>query len=410
MKRFRFLLSGQALSTLGDILYILALVTTLYRQSGSAAVAALFPLLRVIGMTAGSLAAPLVLGRFRLGSLLAVCLLIQAGGLAALAAYLDAAGTGARTEWLTGTVFVLSVLEGVAGPVRSSLLPRLVEKDRLLKANGTMGAVVEACSLAGWAFGAVAVSGLGAGPSLWTSAGLLLLAGGFAVVTGNPVASGADEGESGGEDDKSFLAGWRTLLRIPALRLVLWMDAWEGLFASAFAGALLLVFAQERLHAGEVWWGWMNGAFCAGLILANAFFGRLSARRPSGGMSGLLLGGGAGMALAVWVFSFSRQPGFALGIMLLIGVAESAKGLASRTLLQLASPAREMPSVFAAQSAVISGLYGISLLLTGWMADRYGIRLIYIFAAAGYFIAFLGAFRYRKTVREVTLKDVEMQA
>ncbi|MBW5448292.1 hypothetical protein GE107_19800 [Cohnella sp. CFH 77786] len=411
MKRFRLLLSGQALSTLGDILYILALVTTLYRQSGSAAVAALFPLLRVIGMTAGSLYAPLALGKFRLGALLAFCLLGQAGGLAALALYVEGAGPDARVEWLTGTVFALSVLGGIAGPARSSILPQIVEKTDLLKANGTLGAVVEACSLAGWAFGAVTVSGLGAVPSLWTSAVLLLAAGGAAVAMRVPAAGTEDSAawSDPGVARRSFLVGWRTLLRVPALRLVLWMDVWEGLFASAFAGALLLVFARERLHAGEMWWGWMNGAFCAGLILANAAIGKY-AKDAAAKLTHLFWSGGAGMAVCVLAFSFSRHPGTALLFMLLIGIFESAKGLASRTLLQLASPVREMPNVFAAQSAVVTAVYGVSLLLTGWMADRYGIRVIYVGAAVCTGIAFLGAFRYRRTIRETTIIETEVHA
>lgn len=413
MNRFRLLLSGQALSTLGDILYILALVTTLYRQSGSAAVAALFPLLRVIGMTAGSLGAPLVLGTFRLSGLLTGCLLGQAGGLAALAVYLEVAGMGsAHPGWLTSGVFLLSVLEGIAGPARSALLPRMVEKERLLKANGALGAVIETCSLAGWTFGAIVVAQTGADISLWTSAALLLMSGAAAIVMGEPPVGSAESApqshEPAGERrGKLLLAGWRTLLSVPALRLVVWMDVWEGLFASAFAGALLLVFAERQLHVGETWWGWMNGAFCAGLIVANLIIGK-TMKDVRGRLPLLLLAGGIGLAASVTGFAFTVWPLAALAVMLLIGIAESAKGLASRTLLQLATPLPDMPSVFAAQSAIVTSLYGVSLLLTGWLADRYGIQVIYVCAAAGYGISVLGALLRRQSIRKVIVgeKDV----
>jgi DHA3 family macrolide efflux protein-like MFS transporter len=150
----------------------------------------------------------------------------------------------------------------------------------------------------------------------------------------------------------------------------------------------------------------MNGAFCAGLILANALIGRymkdVERRLPA-----LLLAGGAGMAVSVGAFSFTLNPVIALAVMLLIGIAESSKGLAGRTLVQLASPAREMPSVFAAHSTLVSALYGLSLLITGWMADRYGIRTIYFFASACYLIAFLGAYRYRRSIQDMTPKEVD---
>jgi DHA3 family macrolide efflux protein-like MFS transporter len=246
MNRFRLLLSGQAMSSLGDILYILALVTTLYRQSGSAAVAALFPLLRVIGMTLGSFGAPLVLGKFRLARLLAGCLLLQTAGLTALALYLNATESP-RVEGLTAVVFVLSLLEGVAAPVRSSLLPRIVEKDKLLKANGTLGAVIETCSLAGWTFGAIVIVQAGAAPSLWASAFLLLLSGmaAMGIWEAIPAPLPAISGETG----KSLLAGWRTILRVPTLRLVLWMSGKE--------------YSRPRLQEHCCWYlsksGWVWG-------------------------------------------------------------------------------------------------------------------------------------------------------
>ncbi|MDB4867230.1 MAG: transporter [Cohnella sp.] len=399
MNRFRYLLSGQAFSTLGDILYILALVTTLYRQSGSAAVAALFPLLRVIGITVGGFGAPLVLMRFRLSSLLAFCLLVQACGLAALALYVRAAAGHPQVRWLTVTVFVLSVLEGVAGPARSSLLPRMVDKDQLMKANGTLGALTETCSLAGWAFGAIVVSVWGNGPSLWMAAFLLLLGGASALLLRESAAEPSrNESDRNGQ---SLLQGWKVFLRLPPLRLVLWMDFWGGLFAAAFAGALLLVFAEQRLHAGEVWWGWMNGAYCAGLIVANWGIGRFLPNAENK-LAVLLLIGSAGMAVSVFCFSLAVHPEIALAVMLLIGISESAKGLAATTLLQLATPDEEMPSVFAAQTTLIAALFGISLLLAGWLADRYGIQTIYIGAAVCYTMSFIGAAWKRKVVREVS--------
>ncbi|TJY42801.1 MFS transporter [Cohnella pontilimi] len=400
MKRLRYVLSGQACSTLGDILYILALVTTLYRQTGSAAVAALFPLLRVIGMSTGSFGAPLVLRRYRLSRLLAFCLLVQCCGLALLALYLGTFAGRAQVEWLTSAVLVLSVLEGVAGPARSSLVPRIVENDELLKANGTLGAVSQACSLAGWAGGAIAVSALGSAASLWVAALLLLFAGVSSLLIREESGFEASEEEEEAGGAKSLLQGWKMFLRVPSLRLLLWMDVWGGLLSAAFAGALLLVFAEQQLGVGEVWWGWMNGAFCAGLIAANWGIGQFvqDARRK---LAFLLLAGSGGLALSVLIFSFTVHPEMALAVMVVIGFAESAAGLAGTTMIQFAAPKREMPSVFAARTTLISVLFGVSLLVAGWLADRYGIQMIYIGASVCYAISFLGAVWRRGVLREM---------
>jgi DHA3 family macrolide efflux protein-like MFS transporter len=390
---FHRLWLSQALSTLGDIWYILALVVTLYHLSGSATVTALYPLLRVAGMTVGSVAAPVIMRKLRLNRLLTFSLGGQAVGLGLLTVYMLLMGKeNPNIVILVGMVFLISILEGIAGPVRSSLVALTVPEGSLLKANSVLSGVVESCSLAGWAFGSITVSWFGASQVLSLST-LLLIGAWLSSLMIGEVKSSTYQTPSVSWV-RSLQDGWRNYFTLPQLRVLLWMDIWEGLFRGAFAGALLLVFVNERLHVGEIWWGWMNGANLAGFVLISIVMSRFTSEKWNLGVM-LAIGSGCVAALTLG-FSFSTSPLITLIVMFGIGASQAIKDLAERTSYQTSVPIAELPQVFAAQSSLTSLLYGVSLLLSGWIADTAGIQMLYIIASVGFGLSFLGVFSYRR--------------
>lgn len=392
-KSFHRLWLSQALSTLGDIWYILALVVTLYHLSGSATVTALYPLLRVAGMTIGSITAPLIMRKLRLNRLLASSLGGQTIGLALLTIYMFLMGKdNPNIAILIGMVFGISILEGVAGPVRSSLVALTVPEASLLKANSVLVGIVQSCSLAGWAFGSMTVSWLGASQVLLLST--MLLGGAWLSSSMIYETRNSTHQTPVGSWRRSLQDGWQNYFRLPQLRVLLWMDVWEGLFRGAFAGALLLVFVGERLHVGEVWWGWMNGANLGGFVLISILMSRLS--NGNWNLGGMLAVGSGCVAALTLAFSFSTSPLVTLFIMFAIGASQAIKDLAERTSYQTSVPASELPPLFAAQSSLTSILYGVSLLLSGWLADTVGIQTLYIYASIGFSLSFIGALTYRR--------------
>jgi DHA3 family macrolide efflux protein-like MFS transporter len=401
-KSFHRLWLSQALSTLGDIWYILALVVTLYHLSGSATITALYPLLRVAGMTVGSIAAPVIMRKLRLNRLLTSSLGGQTIGLGLLTIYMLLKGNeNPNIAILVGMVFGISILEGIAGPVRSSLVALTVPAGSLLKANSVLAGVVESCSLAGWAFGSITVSWLGASQVLLLST-LLLGAACISSFMINDVRSSTDQAPAVSWG-RSLQEGWRNYFTLPKLRVLLWMDLWEGLFRGAFAGALLLVFVNERLHVGEIWWGWMNGANLGGFVLISILMSRFTNRMWN--LSVMLALGSGFVAALTLGFSFSTSPLVTLFIMFAIGASQAIKDLAERTSYQTSVPIAELPSLFAAQSSLTSLLYGVSLLLSGWIADTAGIQMLYIIASVGFALSFVGALSSRINAQRATSYD-----
>lgn len=386
---FRNLALSQSLSSLGDILYTLSLVTLLYRETGSATAAALFPLFRVAGLALGGSIAPLGMarGRTRLSRILTLCLTAQSAGLALLVCYVGSASELPAVAGLVAFVLALSVLEGIAGPVRSTLLPAIVPAEGLTKANALLSVALETCSLAAW--------GLGAALGLWIGNDRLLLVGlalqAVAIVPSLRIREPKrDVVPKQAGSRRGALYGWKLFVRKPTLRAVLWIDGCEGVFGAVFAGAFLLAYAQQQLHVGDEWWGWINGAYMAGIIVSGLIASRVFRFGRDGAARRLFLGTivFAGLTLA---FAYATAPWLAMAVVVLMGLAYSFKELAVRIVLQTSAPQEELPYVFSTHATLVSVLFGLSLLLCGWISDTFGIRTLYVCAGIAYVVAAFGA-------------------
>ena len=69
------------------------------------------------------------------------------------------------------------------------------------------------------------------------------------------------------------------------------------------------------------------------------------------------------------------------------GVFEQLKSVSLQTTLQRSVSVHLLPKVYAAQSAMVSLVFGLSTLLFGFITDEYGVRATYIIAAALLFVS-----------------------
>lgn len=209
------------------------------------------------------------------------------------------------------------VAEGAIWPARGALVPRLVAADRLVQANGMIGAARELPLIVGPAAGGVLAALWGRGAPYLLALGLLLAALGlYALVPDRRVERPTDE---------SFLrdlgVGLRAGLRVPVLRV---------LFLAAFAVMLLFgvfqvlepVFVRSVLGRGQDALGFLWSVAGVGAFLASLALIRL--RRAVGaeilivGIGvmaaglGTLVYGGPGVYMWAIVGSVVVGVGFAL--------------------------------------------------------------------------------------------------
>lgn len=464
-RQFRWLWAGQSISNLGDALYLLAIVTIVYKLTGSALFSSLVPLARVAGQLACGAAAPIVMDRWPLTRLIKLSQLLQV-----LLFLMLLFAVRGLTEDGIGYVLVLigllSFTDGITTPVRNALVPRYAGKKQLLRANGLMSTTDQIVMMAGWAAGGIIVAWLGASPVLNATLGIYAAALFMTLRLREPEGAGTGEGAkadgggaaasdtkadvdgaaaSGAKADAGVAAasgmkadvdgamasgtkadagvrkeadaksdaraewnesaqaqrrggsgatpengawasiqeGWRNIWRNPVLRLIFFIETIEGTVSATWIGALLLVYATEQLGSGTQWYGFINAGYFAGCIagglLVVAFTRRLS-RQPA-----LSIAAGAGlMGLFTLAFAWTTAPLLALALVVLMGPPQQLREVTRRTVFQKVCPPEQLPKVMSAENTLVYSLFGLSVVLLSWMADRWGVGAVYAMAGLFY--------------------------
>ncbi|MFX3625479.1 MAG: MFS transporter [Ectobacillus sp.] len=378
-KSFQLLWISQSIANLGDSLYILAIVTLIYDITGSAAFAGLFPILRVCAQAISGLAAPLLMDRLRLNSILWMSEIGQTicfGLMCILYTILP-------SQWLIPTflflVFAISILHGWATPARNALVPRLVTPNLLVKANSLLATSDQVVLLVGWSLGGILVVGMGIIQVLWITTIMMSISTLALFFVKDPSLITPSSQESQKQWD-SIKEGWMAIWTNPILRTVSLMEIISGLGGSIWAGSIILVFVKEVLHKDENWWGFINASYFAGTILGGVLIWIFSKTVENRMILSMFIGS---LSIGVFTitFAFSSNPWFALGCALFMGPPYQLRSIAQKTLLQSHASEELLPKVLAAFGTIIFVTYGFSVLLMGWIADHWGVRFVYILTA-----------------------------
>lgn len=389
-RSFRLLWIGQTLANLGDVLYVVAIISAVYAATGSAMMMALVPFVNTFARFWGGLSAPLLIDRFSLKGIL-VC--------SQLGKTLLFIGLWIGYEHLSvlfPLIAVLAFLDGWATPCRNALLPRLVAPDRLIKANSLVGVSDQIVQLGGWPLGGIVAAMVG-GTALVPITLVL-----FVISTVMMMwITGGGERPSQSERPpylESLKEGWVAIWQSPALKTVAVMDVIDSAANAVWVAAILYLYVQDVLHVSEAWWGYLNSAFFAGLLLGGAMTLRAEAAlRPRLHLA--IYGGAFLVGLFTLWFGLTTVPWLALVLCVLVGVGEQFKMIGQQTVLQLSAPPELLPKVFSARDATMTGVFGLASLGMGWLADQHGVQTVFVLAAALLLSSGMWAFVRRNHVR-----------
>ncbi|MCD7036026.1 MFS transporter [Metabacillus sp. GX 13764] len=370
---FRYLWIGQTLANTGDIFYIAGLIAVLYQLTGSAMILAAVPLCITIAKMISGLLAPLLLDKFRLESLL----FYSQGGKTLLLLVL-AAESRSMLFVLFTLVFCISFLDGFAGPARNAMLPSLVEREELMKANSFVATLDQAVQLGGWALGGVLGAAVGGMPLLWIT--ILLFFTSTALMRAVRIKKSPQEAVPASKWE-SVKEGWQVIWKVPALRTIHILLILETATGAVWIAALLYIYVKEQLQMGEEWWGYINASFFLGLI-AGGLISFRCANFLERHLRFLIPAGGFGIALSTLWFGLTVSPAAALTASALFGIMEQVKTVCMTTALQQSAALHQMPKVYSAQGTLIALVFGMCSAITGFAADRAPIGFVYAGAAA----------------------------
>ena len=372
------LLFGEFVSSIGDWLYLVAILVVVYQEGGSAVLLGIVGAARILPYVLLSVPAGIVADRFDRRMVLLVTDIARGVLMLVLAA---AVIVDAPTVFIIALSILAACFSTFFGPAISAFLPTLVSEDDLGPANSAWATLDNLAFIIGPALAGILL----AGGNL--ALAFLLNAVSFGIVAivlwRLPVdrrrrgAEAADE-EATGKQEAGI--SWRELAGPLAGPFIL--DSANS-FVTGGVGVLTVVIALDVLNAGEAGTGYLNAATGVGGVVAGVAGGALLARRLSVPM---LIGGVAAAVGLVWL----ALAGQLAPAMIAMGVAVAGLLLldvVNTTLIQRLVPdelrGRAM-GVLQTSSAI---MYSFGSLLAPVLAVTFGVPIVLVVFAV---IAALG--------------------
>jgi len=366
-------------TSLADVVYIMAITTYMYQESGSAFIAALFPLLNAAAKFAAGFTVPLLMERYPFAKLLTRLQLVKALLVTALVVFFPYIAS--HIYLLCILILLIACAHGWGTPLLQSIVPRIVPSDRLVKANSSLSVTEQTLQIAGYTFTGFLVIQIGHQPTLIITA-ILIWVSVISLLLVARALTGDDSGPRRAKPNrKAILEGWSYLWRIPTLRIVTLMDMIEGVAGTIWVGAITLVYVKEVLNQGEAWWGFINASYYAGAILGGLLTVLFSSFIQKHLIACMAVGSTVFSVLTLW-YGLNSIPIVALLLCIGMGPAYQLRDVAQQTAFQTSIEPSMLPKVYASRGILLSTITSISIAVIGLIADTLGIRMVYIIGAA----------------------------
>jgi predicted MFS family arabinose efflux permease len=376
--RFLQLWAGQGTSFVGDAVSMVALVVLVTQITGSASavggalVARLLPTLAspLAGVLTDRLDRRAVLITSDLARAVLVLGMVFARNLVVLYAL----------------VFLMGLARTFFNPTIRAAFPSVVGRGDLTRANAVIGGTFSASETAGPALGGVLVATFGVEAAFVLDSATYLVSVAFLSRIPLPQPQRGDDDADFGRELKAGF-GYLAASRVP-LAIVI------GTFLTVFTINTTIpaeVFlAKETFGAGDAGYGLLVGLYGGGMVLGSVLIAALADRIS---LLPFYFLGIFASALALAATGFSPTFVFALGTLMVAGVANGIDNVATDTILQKRVPDAFLGRVFAVRFLGFSVGEVLAYPLGGAVVDASGPRSIYIFAGvataiAGLFIFF----------------------
>lgn len=380
-RNFALLWMAQIVSKLGDVLYNVGVLVTVFERTGSA--------LQTAGvMIASSLPA------FLLGPIAGVLVdryprkwvmltmdLVRAAlvGLLLYMALQDNLNVWAIYVVVAGLATASTFYE----PARLAILPTLVSKERLVQANGLMMTTTQATNAVGFALGGMLVLSIGFESLILINLISFLLASLAILLIRLPAGDQIGTGKQRLPMHRALADGLVYLRSHPLGRPLVTMEVLEHFPHAIWTSALMLVFVQEALGAGPEGWGYQNAIFYAGQLVGAAIATMVAARLAR--QPGWAIIGNA-FLFGVLTLSYALSPSLAFTVALcfFFGPTSAIRDVAQDSLLQASIAPDVLGRVYATRSMLASLAFMLAGILFAWMADAVNVRWIYVLGGVLY--------------------------
>lgn len=387
-KNFSLLLTGQSLANIGDVLYMVGIISAIFGLTGSATAASFVPFTITTSMFVSNLLTPLLIERVNLKWLLAGSQL----GKTILIVVLGLLLTGlSETNYYFIFLIIsgVALLDGCAKPIMHSMIPQYVNSDKLVQANGIAETVFQTIQTVMWFVGSLFLVLTSPQQIVWIVT-ILFVISSVLLCFLESVDQQEEEAQKGKLDQ--IKKGWNDLLSTPVLRKIAVMEILETIAGTVWIAAILYVFVNEALQVGEEWWGFINGSFFLGLIVGSIYCIKYSAVVEKN-LSKLILISSLFSFVMTILFGVTSVPIITLLLSLGIGISEQIRAIPLQTIIQTSIPKKKLTTVYTSLGALSTGVFGVASLVMGILADLVGVRSVFL--VSGVLLAIVTVIVYR---------------
>jgi MFS family permease len=366
-RAYRYLFAGTALTMMGNFMQQVALGWLIYDLTSSPTWLGIASFARGIPMLFFSLPSGVLVDRFDRRKVLIIAQVLTALVALSLAVLI---ASGLVQPWqvvlsalISGCLFVVII------PARQALVAATVERSQLSAAIPLMSTGQNAGRIVGPSLAGLLIAGFGAAVSFAVQAACFVLALlCAAVLAPQPTSSRTRQSSV----LQNLMEGVRYCWEDPTVLALMTLQAIPAFLIMPYI-QLLPIFARDILHAGPQGLGTLMAANGVGSILGAIGIVMLPSRRQgvflfvSLGIFGLLL---ALFAVSTWL-------PLSIGLMALIGVAQSVYLATNNTLVQLTVP-DELRGRVMSVYVTAWGLMPLGALPQGVLADWFGAPIVAI--------------------------------
>ena len=212
---------------------------------------------------------------------------------------------------------IIGSVQAFDSPSRSSIFPRLVQREHIVNAVAMESIVWNVVRIFGPLFAGIIIDRVSIPASMFVSAASFYLLG--AVVS---VLRLRDRAASQGQVARQIAAGLRYVRQHSVFSIIMMLTFCNSMFGMAYIG-LMPVFAKDVLDVGAERIGWLLGAAGIGAIAGTVVVGNMKDRHPLG-MA--ILAGAVfyGLGLVLFAFTASQKMYLvSMAVLVFVGIAHS---------------------------------------------------------------------------------------
>lgn len=182
---------------------------------------------------------------------------------------------------------------------------------------------------------------------------------------------------------QTIKSGWHALINNDVVKTITLLDLSETIANVIWSQTFLLTFTVTILNLDEKWWGYQGSIYFIGSIIGGIISVRFAENIARYGGK-IIFVSSLSVALFTWLYTYNGVALVALALNFLIGFPYQIRDIVEQSLLQESVTNDSMGRVFAIRQFLTTLLSMLTILLASSLAERFGVRLIYIFAAVIY--------------------------